>query len=148
MGESDFQVTEPDEFTMTVDDEIAWINKLNCSETSLALVAEINGYVVGLIDFHGNSKRRRLSHSGAFGMSVLQEYRDQGIGSVLIESLLAWAKECKLVEKVSLAVLATNQRAIFVYKKLGFIEEGRRIREVKIGPGKYVDDILMYKFVK
>jgi RimJ/RimL family protein N-acetyltransferase len=49
---------------------------------------------------------------------------------------------------VSLAVLATNERAIAVYKKLGFVEEGRRIKEIKIGPSQYIDDVLMYKMVK
>jgi len=41
-----------------------------------------------------------------------------------------------------------NQPAIALRKKLGFLEEGRRIREIKIAGEKYVDDLLMYRFVK
>ena len=38
--------------------------------------------------------------------------------------------------------------AIALYRKNGFVEEGRRIQEVKMADGRYVDDILMYKLVK
>ena len=53
-----------------------------------------------------------------------------------------------MIEKVALSVFATNQLAIGLYKKMGFLEEGCRIREIRIADEKYVDDILMYRFVK
>jgi RimJ/RimL family protein N-acetyltransferase len=146
--EKEFQVTEADEFIMTAEQEGEWLNKLNSSESDLALVVELDGKVIGFLDFHCNNRRRRLAHTGSFGMSILREYRDQKIGTALIETLLTWATKSEQIEKVSLVVLATNERAIQVYKNLGFIEEGRRIKEVKVGPGNYVDDVLMYKLVK
>lgn len=48
-----------------------------------------------------------------------------------------------LLEKLNLLVLASNDRAISFYKKFGFVEEGRKIREVKIRDGHYDDNILM-----
>jgi hypothetical protein len=30
---------------------------------------------------------------------------------------------------------------------MGFLEEGRLIKEYKLNHGEYVDDVLMYKFV-
>lgn len=81
-------------------------------------------------------------------MSVLKEFRNKGVGRALIEVILTWAQTHPTIEKVGLAVLATNERAIYLYKSLGFVEEGRRIKEIKIGSNNYVDDILMYKFVK
>lgn len=147
-SELKFQVSEADEFSMTIEDEISWLSKINKAESDLALVAVVGEQIIGFLDFHCNGRRRRLKHTGAFGMSVLKEYRDQKIGSTLIEVLLGWAQSSKDIEKVSLAVLSTNERAIAVYKKLGFIEEGKRVKEVKLSPGNYVDDVLMYKFVK
>ncbi|MGN7115532.1 hypothetical protein [Lysinibacillus odysseyi] len=46
-----------------------------------------------------------------------------------------------------MGVLSTNERAIHLYRSLGCIEEGRKVKEVKIH-NRYVDDILMYKDVK
>lgn len=70
------------------------------------------------------------------------------IGTALLQSVIDWAKENPVIEKVALGVLATNQPAIGLYKKMGFLQEGREIRAVKIADGKYVDMILMYSFVK
>jgi ribosomal protein S18 acetylase RimI-like enzyme len=38
-------------------------------------------------------------------------------------------------------------KAMGLYRKLGFVEEGRRPRELKLGPEHYIDEILMYRFV-
>ena len=53
-----------------------------------------------------------------------------------------------LIEKLTLEVFVTNEAAIRLYRKMGFLEEGRRVRHVKIADGKYVDVIVMYVFVK
>jgi len=63
-----------------------------------------------------------------------------------MNAFIEWA-EASSVEKVCLSVFATNARAIALYQKFGFVEEGRRPNEVKLGPGEYVDDVLMYRFV-
>lgn len=46
-----------------------------------------------------------------------------------------------------LGVFSTNHRAISLYKKMGFLEEGRKIFEFKLNDGEYIDDVIMYKFV-
>jgi RimJ/RimL family protein N-acetyltransferase len=53
-----------------------------------------------------------------------------------------------IIEKVSLDVFATNHGAIRLYKRLGFVKEGLRPKEIKFGPGRYADGLTMYKFVK
>jgi RimJ/RimL family protein N-acetyltransferase len=70
-----------------------------------------------------------------------------GIGTALLQTLIDWAEANPLIEKIGMAVFANNERAIRLYRKLGFVEEGRRPREMKLGPGWYVDDVLMYRFV-
>ena len=35
------------------------------------------------------------------------------------------------------------RRAIFLYKKMGFIEEGVLKNNIKVGKGQYIDDIIM-----
>jgi RimJ/RimL family protein N-acetyltransferase len=79
-------------------------------------------------------------------MSVERAWRGKGVGEGLLNVLMAWAKGNPLIEKVGLSVLSSNTRAIGLYKKLGFIEEGRRPREIKMGPREYVDEILMFRF--
>lgn len=144
---TEFFVTEPDEALPSIEDEKKFIQENLDGEGKLAIVAEARYALVGFLNFN-NNKRRRQKHGGAFGMSVGKEWRGKGVGSALLQTLLAWAKENSAIEKVCLGVFPENERGLALYKKFGFVEEGRRVREVKMPDGKYVDTILMYRFVK
>ena len=65
-----------------------------------------------------------------------------------MQTIMDWATEHPVIEKVALGVFANHTIAINLYKDLGFVEEGRKIKEFKIGPSEYVDSIIMHKFVK
>lgn len=80
-------------------------------------------------------------------MLILNEYRGLGIGKRLLEQLLKWAELNPHIEKISLGVFSTNESAIALYKKMGFVEEGRKINEIKLNDKQYIDDVLMYKMV-
>lgn len=144
--ESEFMISVIEEFEETTEQIKNWIEKILENDKENLIVAESKEKIVGLIVFRSKSTKR-LSHTGNFTTMVKKEYRNQGIGKLLIKELLNWAESNPLLEKVSLGVLSTNQRAIELYKSMGFIEEGRKIKEVKLSDDLYVDDILMYKLV-
>src|SRR3982751_6451350 len=73
--DGDGMIGEPDEFSKTEDAERAWIKGINENPKELLLVAEADGLILGNIDFH-IAKRRRLAHSGEFGMSVHPGWRN------------------------------------------------------------------------
>ncbi|WP_212125738.1 GNAT family N-acetyltransferase [Bacillus cereus] len=108
-------------------------------------IAEVDGKLVGAIDFK-NGNKERISHQGAFAMTILPEYRNYGIGRALLETLINWAKNNSKIEKVCLEVMEDNLGAIQLYKNLGFFEEGRKAKGVKLD-GSYQDLILMALFV-
>jgi len=141
-----YLTTSSDEFDKTIEQQRDWMEKILANDKETMLVAETSKGIVGWIVFFSQN-RIRLSHTGSFGMMIDKDFRDKGIGKLLIEGLLDWAESNPLIEKVSLGVFSTNERAIALYKKMGFIEEGRKIKEFKMDNGEYVDDILMYKFV-
>jgi ribosomal protein S18 acetylase RimI-like enzyme len=146
LAENEYMISVFEEFEETLEQKRSWIQKILENEREHLIVAEVNGEVVGLIVFRSKSTKR-LSHTGSFTAMVKKEYRNQGIGKLLIKELLNWAEQNPLIEKVSLGVLSTNQRAIELYKSMGFTEEGRKMKEVKFSEDLYVDDILMYKLV-
>jgi len=147
ISERDYLITLYEELSETsVEQKREWIQELLENKKETLLVAELNSQVVGWIAFY-SQKRKRLSHTGSFTMMIGKKFRGMGIGKMLVKALLEWSKKNPLIEKVSLGVFSTNYRAISLYKDMGFIEEGRKIREFKLNDKEYVDDILMYKFV-
>jgi RimJ/RimL family protein N-acetyltransferase len=136
--------TALEEFNVSVEDEEKWI--ASHEERGFLLVAEIDGLIIGVINFKLSSSKK-FSHNGYFGMSVQEKYTGNGIGSSLLNQLLQLAVADKKVEKVYLEVFANNKRAISLYKKFGFIEEGRKKNHVKHRLNEYEDEILMSKFV-
>ncbi|MEH7885340.1 GNAT family N-acetyltransferase [Bacillus sp. JJ1609] len=148
VSEGEYLISLSDEFSKTPSQYREWVQSILENERETLMVAEKDGEVVGWIVFEVTQNRRRLSHTGTFGMMISNRHRDKGIGSMLLGALLDWAEKNPFIEKVSLGVFSTNQRAISLYKKMGFIEEGRKVKEFKMNDHEYVDDILMYKLVK
>lgn len=140
-------ITTLDEFRYDEESEEALIARHAEDPDRLWLVAEAEGQVVGLLGMECGS-RHRIRHRATLHISVAQGWRGRGVGTALMGCALDWATAHPHIEKVSLQVLADNAPAIALYRRFGFREEGRRPREVRRGPGDYVDDILMYRFVK
>jgi RimJ/RimL family protein N-acetyltransferase len=80
-------------------------------------------------------------HCGSLGMGLLPEWRGRGVGRRLIERTLHAARAFPLA-RVELAVRADNEGAMALYRRVGFEQEGRRRRAVRVD-GVYYDDIVM-----
>lgn len=112
------------------------------SKNGIYLVADLEGKIVGhafLEPLHLKS----ISHVAQLMIGVHCGWQEKGIGTALLEQLIAWAKASTSIEKIELNVRASNSRAIALYKKMGFIEEGRLKNRIKISNNHYIDDILM-----
>jgi ribosomal protein S18 acetylase RimI-like enzyme len=110
------------------------------------LVAEREGTVVG----HALLEPLPLavtSHVVRLTIAVHEGHQRQGVGRALMNELLAWARSSPLVEKAELQVRASNAGAIALYRSLGFVEEGRKTKRLKIGPNQYIDDVYMALWV-
>ncbi len=77
----------------------------------------------------------------------MKQWRSKGIGTALLHTLIEWTEANPFIEKLGLGVFITNEKAIRLYRKLGFMEEGWRPKELKLSPEHYMDDISMYRFV-
>ena len=113
--EKEYLITVTEEFQNTTEQQRDWIRKIIENERETIIVAEIEGNIVGWTVFQ-SSNRRRLLHTGSFGMMIHKDYRGMGIGKLLIKELLNWAEKNPLIEKVSLGVFSTNRRAISLYR--------------------------------
>lgn len=60
---------------------------------------------------------------GDVGIAVARDARGEGLGRVLMETAVAWAKAVQL-RRLRLSVLSDNQPAIALYRSLGFTNLG------------------------
>jgi RimJ/RimL family protein N-acetyltransferase len=79
---------------------------------------------------------------GEIGMAVARPWRGRGVGSALLAAAIEWARERGL-HKLSLSVFPHNAAAIALYRKFGFVEEGRRVKQYRRASGELWDSIEM-----
>lgn len=137
-----YSLTQESEFTFTVEQQASMIKSHADDPNHLILVCEIDGKVVGQLDFT-NGHKKRIAHTGDFGIGVHKDHRGMGLGSLLLEGLIKWANANSTIEKINLSVHHTNDRAIAMYEKFGFIKEGIRTKDLKYSDSEYVDTVLM-----
>jgi RimJ/RimL family protein N-acetyltransferase len=129
----------------SIEKEAEWI-KNTFDGGGMILTAKINKKIEGYISISIDAMTRR-KHIAVIGICIFKRYRNIGAGKALMESAINWAKENPKIEKLALSVFADNASAIKLYEKLGFLTEGRQVREIKRGKNDYVDTIMMYMFV-
>jgi len=142
----DYLITQPEEFTIGVDEERKWIQSFIDAENSHLFVAEHKADIIGWASLQGDT-RLRTRHTALLGITVTRLWRARGVGTALMETALDWATENRFIDKVKLEAIATNKPALHLYRKLGFLEEGRLLHEFKKADGTYLDGVLMYRFV-
>jgi ribosomal protein S18 acetylase RimI-like enzyme len=97
----------------------AWFN--NSSKPGEAMyIAELNGtpagvaYLVTLIDYFNERPHAHLSV-----LAVTAGAEGNGVGSALLDTSVAWAKE-RQSDRLTLSALVTNARARALYERKGF----------------------------
>lgn len=142
-GETPFLAKEPEEITLTIEEEIEFIRTQNASEENLLLIGLWDGEYVGNCSFMGMSLWRN-KHRVSMGIALLQKYTGYGIGTKMVETLVTVAKE-KGIEQMELEVVTSNERAIGLYKKMGFEMFGTMPDNMKYKDGTYADVYWMMK---
>ncbi len=108
----------------------------------LILVAEADGKVVGH-SFVQRGSLKKNRHTAGIGMLVTSGYRGMGIGTTMLQYIDSWARANE-IKKLFLSVFSSNIRAIRIYEKSGFIQEGVRPGQFVIN-SRFTDEIIMGK---
>lgn len=142
IGQARYLLTTPSEFNLTVQQEAQWIRSFLMPENSLLLLAEHNGQLIGNIDLTGG-QRNRVKHTSLIGIGMLEDWQQVGLGRVLLECAINWARQNPVVELLWLQCIAANAPALALYRKTGFEECGRQPAFFKLDETTYEDNVIM-----
>lgn len=135
-----------DKFKKSEIEEREYIANLN-TEKNLLLVAEVDGQVIGGLGAHQASGGRhfKTAHVCEIGLHLIKPYRERGIGSKMLEYAIEWAK-AKGYKKLDACIFTSNKRSLNLFRKFGFVVEGKRMKQFRIG-NEYIDEVIMGKIL-
>jgi len=119
----------------TLEETYEWFFKTD----PLFFMTLLDGERIGYFRTSNHSKENRNIYIGA---DLHKDFRGKGLAYESYKRFIPMLSKELDLHKISLEVLETNQRAIKLYEKVGFIHEGVKRDEV-LKDGKWVDSIIM-----
>lgn len=121
--ESDYLLVTSEDYGTTPELEALALADIYDSPNNLLLLAFLGTQIVGMIRIAAESDQH-IQHIGEVGISVKKQYWGHQIGTMLLADAVDWAQETRLIRRLTLTVQQRNQRAIKLYQKFGFQQEG------------------------
>lgn len=116
--ETNYLTFGPEGIDLTVAQEMDLIQTFAVSEKNLMLVVEVDDQIIGMGNLATFCSQKQ-AHVAEIGLSLIQEYWGYGIGKLLMEDLLDFAREVDL-KVITLEVVKDNQRAVKLYERFDF----------------------------
>jgi diaminopimelate decarboxylase len=108
------------------------------------IVAVAGGRVVGHV-YVQRELHPVTRHVATLGIAVAGDHRSRGIGAALMAEAIRWGRSVG-VDKLMLSVYPSNTRAIALYRRFGFVDEGRLVRHSRKSYGDE-DEVLMATWI-
>ena len=128
----------------TVEEERAYLISLSSREVVHVAIDDIDG-IVGLQVLDRWSTLDSMAHVGQVGTFILPSHRRRGLGHTLWAVTARFARDAAY-RKIVIQVRGSNEAAQAFYRRLGFRECGRLIRQVMVD-GAEDDEVLMESFL-
>ena len=126
-AETDYLLSYPDENSFDAEQEAKFLKEKTESPNEIEIVALVDGVVAGTAGIEAVGAKHKLKHRAELGIAILKEYWGLGLGKALMEACIECAKEAGYTQ-LELNAVAENERAVALYRKMGFVEYGRNPR--------------------
>ena len=141
-AQTDYLLSYSDEQSVDDEQEARSLEETERSSNEVELVAVIDGRIVGSAGVSAVRSRRKVAHRARFGISILKEHWGMGIGRALMDASVDCARRAGYAQ-LELEVVAGNERAVSLYRRVGFEEYGRNPRGYRSAAAGYQELVYM-----
>lgn len=141
-GETRFLVRYPEECRCQIEAEEKFLESVCQDEKNIMMGAFVDGKMIANSSLMGKGGHIKYRHRASFGIAIVEEYWNSGLGTLLTKEILEYAQKAGF-EQVELGVYEDNPRAIHLYEKLGFQKYGIIPKAFKLKDDTYRDEVQM-----
>lgn len=142
-AETPFLLRSPGEKSLTEEQETAYLQAGLADPDKYVIVCMVDGLLAGNCQI---SRRNKLKnrHRASIGIALRKDYWGLGIGTAMFEAMIAIAKEWDLMQ-LELEVVEGNDRAMALYRKMGFETTGFVPNAIQMPDGTFRKEFMMVK---
>ena len=141
--ETDYLLSYADENSYNPEQEGNFLQEKTESPNEIEIVAIVDGKIVGTAGIEAVGKKYKVKHRAEFGISILKEYWGLGLGKALANACIECAKQAGYVQ-LELNAVAENNRAVSLYKSLGYKEFARNPKGFNSRTSGFQELVYMY----
>ena len=142
-GETHFLIRTPEEVTMTVEAEEAYLEQIRASDTNVMIVCEVDGVIAGNCQIV-RKRRMKSCHRADVMIALRRAFWGLGIGSRMFEEMIAIAHAWGVMQ-LELEFIEGNIRGRALYEKFGFRIVGLRPNGTRLPDGTLLHEYIMVK---
>ena len=140
--ETHFLLRYQEEWQISVPQEEELLQNIAASGHNMMICCEIDGKIIGNCALN----RRpgiKTAHKASVAISILQDYWNLGIGTLMFDALIQTAKENGIC-LLTLEFIEGNERAKALYEKVGFTVYGVCPKSIRLKDGILLSEYCMY----
>ena len=141
-AETDYLLSYPDENSYDPEAEAKFLDEKTKSSNEIEIIAIIDGKIAGTAGIEAVGTKYKVKHRADFGISILKEYWGLGLGKALTKACIQCARDAGY-EQLELNAVCENERALSLYRSLGFVEFGRNPKGFKSRTSGYQELVYM-----
>lgn len=142
-AETPFLLRSPEEITMTEAQEAEYLRKVMEDPSTVMILCFVEGKLAGNCQLNRKTKKKN-AHRGSIGIAIVEEFWNLGIGTAMFQELISIAESWGVLQ-MELEVIEGNDRAMQLYRKMGFETVSYVPNAIRMPDGSFAKEFLMIR---
>ena len=145
-AETPFLLRSPEECTLTVTEEEKFLSRFPSDPNAAMILCFVDGVFAGNCQIVRKNKLKNR-HRASIGIALKREFWGLGIGTALFREMIAIAEGWDLMQ-IELEVIEGNDRAMALYRKMGFETVSYVPNAIRMPNGSFAKEYVMVRPVR